>query len=502
MKHKITLLISCLFFLSKTILSAQTANPNFGNNGYVVTDFASDLDGFGAMSALPDGKIVLFGTSRISGIAFLGNSNTDGTNNCCVLAMVKYNTDGSLDGSFGVNGKIYYSIDTYQNFTPVCSVAQNDGKIVLGGYSTGLATTRAMLLRFLPDGKQDPSFGVNGITTLDSEYIYDLFLDSNSKILAVGEKSQDACIERINPNGFFDPTFGTLGVSLIDDNGSRLNIKKGRMMSDGSIICFGESSNNSFADTVVFFKFSSNGTYDSSFGIKRIVNSNYENDYDMVQFEVLPDSSLLVLTSGGYVNSNFTNFYHGRLYRIDLNGVTVPSFTNVPFPEVYKAYLKVLNNQNIFVSCTTETSDSLWNVILSPNGNLISQYAPIPAIGSFTSVFFNNYLYVGHGGEDYYVNGFLLDNTLAAGHLNELTCSLSPNPVKDYVTISLDATEDEDSQIEVYNFTGSLIDTYSKKRYEDGKQVFYENISHFASGLYFFKVKSGNGTKTVKVIKN
>lgn len=500
MKYKITFLLSCLITLSNAML-AQVVNPNFGTNGFVTTDFAYDYDSFGTMVALPDGKIMLFGTSKISGISQIGNSNADGTNNCCIMAIVKYNTDGSLDGSFGVNGKRIYSVDTYEKFDPSCSVVQPDGKVIVGGRSYHTASERGILLRFLPDGTPDPDFGVNGYIALEAKNVYDLFLDPDGKILAVGEKNLDASIERLNPNGFFDPTFGTLGLTLTDDNGFQTKARKVRVLNDGSILCFGESSNSSFSDSVVFFKLSATGAYDTTFGFKRMVNGIYENDYDMIQFEVLPDQNLLVLATGAYYTPSFS-FYNACLYKIDLNGVTVPSFTNVPMADLYKGYIKILDNQNIFMSCQMD-SGSVGNFTLTPNGGLVSQFYPIPDIGNFTASFHDNYLYIGHSNDDdYHVNGFLLDGSLSNVNFNELTCSLSPNPVKDYVTVSIDAIDGENTKIEVYSFNGSLVAVYNRANYENGRQVFYENISHFASGLYFFKIKSEKGTKTLKVIKN
>jgi uncharacterized delta-60 repeat protein len=501
MKHTITFLLFSLFVLSAITAEAQTVDPNFGTNGFAITDFASDADIFGTMANLPDGKIVLFGSSRISGIGQFGYSNTDGTNQPYVLAMVKYNSDGSLDSSFGLNGKVYYSVDTYQNFTPSCSVAQSDGKVIVGGRSNGLQAERAILLRFLPDGRLDPSFGVNGSIALEAQNIYDLFLDANNKIIAVGEKNQDGCIERLNTNGFFDPNFGTLGVTLVDDNGSRLIIRKGKALSDGSILCFGESSNNGFADNVVFLKFSTTGSYDSAFGIKRITNGQYENDYDMIQFEILPDSSMLVLTGGAYYNSNFTNFGYARFYKIDLNGVPDPSFSNPLFFETYRGFIKILNNQNILITCNTDTG-AVRNTILTPSGGLVSQSAPVSGVGSFAVTFFGNYQYIGYNDADYRINGYILDTSLSTNDLSNLTCVLSPNPVKDFVTVSIDTQTDDDSRIEVYSLTGALIKVYEPKTYENGRQIFVENLSNFASGLYFFKIKSGTRTKTVKVIKD
>src|SRR5439155_16432760 len=68
-------------------------DPTFGGSGMVTTSFGPDEDWAFDVAIQPlDHRIIAAGTSRHSG-------NMD-------FALVRYNTDGTLDGTFGSNGKV------------------------------------------------------------------------------------------------------------------------------------------------------------------------------------------------------------------------------------------------------------------------------------------------------------------------------------------------------------------------------------------------------------
>lgn len=508
MRFKIKLLGCIVFALSTNLIHAQLLNTNFGTNGAVVTDFANAVDSFCTMTTLPDGKIMLFGSSTLAGVDYFGYSytaiNSFGQPN--VLSVVKYNTDGSLDTSFGTNGKLFYHIDSYQRIVTDASycVAQNDGKVVLALTTGGLTKTRVILYRFLPNGVLDSDFGVNGTTYLESEEVYQVLLDANNNILVLGKKGLSGSVERVTPNGFADQTFGTLGITLITDNGALVYPRKAKVMNDNTILCFGETTNNSASDDVIFFKVSDNGSFDTGFGIKKITNGIYENDNYISQFEILPDSTILVLTIGGYLNSNLTAQYAGRLYKIDLNGTPITSFNGTGYLNLaykpYRGLIKILSNQNIFYNYVTD-SGGLNNITVTSTGSAVSQYFPLVNLGISASVVFDNYLYVGYGNGDFKINGFLFDANLSVSPPEALGSAVYPNPVKDFVTITVEALEGDSVQVELYNLTGVMMAVFHKKSYQDHKQVFYENLNNYASGIYFLKIKSEKGTKSVKVIK-
>jgi len=87
-----------------------------GGTGKVTTDFGTGIDECRGVEVQSDGKIVA------AGYAFNGN-NAD-------FAVVRYNSNGSLDTSFGENGKVITAIGNNNDFG-ICMAIQSDGKIFL-----------------------------------------------------------------------------------------------------------------------------------------------------------------------------------------------------------------------------------------------------------------------------------------------------------------------------------------------------------------------------------
>ena len=99
-----------------------------------------------------DGKIVAAGDSN-------NGSNSD-------FALVRYNTDGSLDTSFDSDGKVTTAIGSGTD--EAYSVAiQSDGKIVAAGYSNNGSNNDFALVRYNTDGSLDTSFDSDGKVTTD-----------------------------------------------------------------------------------------------------------------------------------------------------------------------------------------------------------------------------------------------------------------------------------------------------------------------------------------------
>ncbi len=131
-------------------LPAQAApgdlDLTFGTGGKVTTDFAGDGDLAFAVALQPDGKIVAAGRSSFD------------------FALARYNADGSLDPTFGTGGKV----TTDFGFDEAFAVAlQPDGKIVAAGYAVVGSSLDFALARYNADGSLDPTFGTDGKVTTD-----------------------------------------------------------------------------------------------------------------------------------------------------------------------------------------------------------------------------------------------------------------------------------------------------------------------------------------------
>ncbi|ESU22342.1 hypothetical protein FEDK69T_23260 [Flavobacterium enshiense DK69] len=218
-------------------------NPNgsvdnsFGTNGVVTTsigakDFAHDI------TLQADGKIVLAGAVKNSD----GEYHSD-------FAIVRYFGDGNLDTSFGTNGIKIINIDEMDEAQSV--KVQSDGKIVFSGWSSSISgqTTSFQVIRLFPNGDIDTAFGESGV--FSSPIIFNsheqlIQIQSDAKILVVGAvattSAYDVAIIRLLPNGSPDTTFGTNGVVVTTDGpetSSQANCVL--IQPDGKILIGGES---------------------------------------------------------------------------------------------------------------------------------------------------------------------------------------------------------------------------------------------------------------------
>ena len=231
-------------------------DTTFGINGKVTTDVSTGSDVANAVAIQADGKIVVAGSADVSP---KGKS----------FAVVRYNADGSLDGTFGTGGKVITSFGS-QSDEAFAVVVQADGKIVLGGhYRSATQGLDFALARYEANGTLDAGFGVNGIATTpvhvgnSRDSIYGLALQTiagEQKIIAVGGEG-DFTLSRFNANGTLDNTF-RIGQTLNAEFGTVIGAARAvHVSADNKIIVVGHA-NNDFA----LLQLKEDGTDDTTFG--------------------------------------------------------------------------------------------------------------------------------------------------------------------------------------------------------------------------------------------
>ncbi len=160
---------------SRVLLSAGALDDTFDGDGVVTTSIGNSDDLGRVIAIQADGKIVVGGESH------------NGDNND--FSVVRYNTDGSIDTSFGVDGKAI--LDFAGSRDTVNAVAiQSDGKILLAGLTQVGSYYNFAIARLDDTGILDSTFGVNGkqitaVSTLD-DYASALVIQSDGRILAGG----------------------------------------------------------------------------------------------------------------------------------------------------------------------------------------------------------------------------------------------------------------------------------------------------------------------------
>ncbi len=131
--------------------------------------------------------------------------------------------DGSLDPTFGLEGIVIEDISGQNDFANAIAI-QNDGKILVGGISNGISINDFVILRYNSDGTLDNTFGTSGVTITHVATSYnginDIYIQNDGKILAAGYASfgtyGDFAMVRYNPNGTLDESFGAEGIVITD----------------------------------------------------------------------------------------------------------------------------------------------------------------------------------------------------------------------------------------------------------------------------------------------
>ena len=203
-------------------------DPDFGRAGIVITDFAGGTDQARALAVQPDGKLVAAGFA-------LKKGNFQ-------FAVARYLPDGSLDPSFGEDGKV--TTDFSGGDDQAFGLAfQPDGRLlVAGGALTGSAAPLPLetpvtprqeaprgefaLARYLPDGTLDTSFDGDGRQTTafsGAASATALLLEPAGNIVAAGFAAEGDrfhfALARYLPNGAADPSFsgdGKLTAAVAD----------------------------------------------------------------------------------------------------------------------------------------------------------------------------------------------------------------------------------------------------------------------------------------------
>jgi uncharacterized delta-60 repeat protein len=249
-------------------------DATFGNRGRVVTSI-NDSSTANDIAIQPDGKIVVGGNTHLAGISY--------------FTLVRYNIDGSLDNTFGNAGKV---ITTLKHRSTISSITiQMDGKILAGGsvYGSGmsyLTDSGYSVVRYNANGGLDSSFGVNGITLIKMSnglgYLKKLLVKPNGKIVTAGFVNTMTfqympALVQLNTNGTLDSSFGTNGKveGYINDIEAITDMA---IANDGKIIASAQIRNSPYYGDFALMGFLQNGHLDSSFGTNGVVKTDFNNN--------------------------------------------------------------------------------------------------------------------------------------------------------------------------------------------------------------------------------
>jgi uncharacterized delta-60 repeat protein len=305
--YALTLVCGLSLFPPLALSTPGDLDTTFNGTGKVITALGSG-DNFGETVAIqPDGKILVGGYSS-AGSYF-------------IFALIRYNSDGSLDTNFNDAGYVTTEFGTV-NDNAESVVIQADGKIVLAGYTHNGSDDDFALVRYTSAGALDATFnGTGKVTTAigsDHDIAWSVALQSDGKIVAAGysknSTDNDIAVVRYDSAGALDTSFNGTGkvttpIGPGDDNGQSVAIQ-----ADGKILVAGNSYNGSKYDVAVV-RYDSAGVLDTSFNGSGKVTTTVGTGVDAGQGVAIQSDGKIVVA--GYSNSSTKSSFAVLRYNSD-----------------------------------------------------------------------------------------------------------------------------------------------------------------------------------------
>lgn len=259
----------------------------FGNGGMVIVTvydhyvlFTDALD-----TLLVGDKILIAGSGHQIGAEFGG------------AYMKRYNNNGTLDTTFGVNGSVNLALYG----TPDLAV-QSNGAIILSrtdGYGNN------SLSRYSANGILDTTFGSNGIVNT-AVNVGDVIVQNDDKLVVAGSYNRTLAVARYQADGSsLDNSFGSNGMTVIQMGPAGSGFGNVRVQADGKIVAFGYTTSrldlhgldrNFYDNNFVLARFLANGNVDTGFGHQGTTTFDYDkwDDYAM-DMAIQANGNILVI---------------------------------------------------------------------------------------------------------------------------------------------------------------------------------------------------------------
>jgi len=340
---------------------------------------------------------------------------------------------GNLDPSFGNGGRVFTTIPRpagFEFFYPNVEgvIVQTDGKILVCGrfWEDGISYWYGtFIVRYLPDGTLDPSFGTNGmVAVIGQGYPYgahaigaDMALQPDGKIVLIGTVAvaQGILVQRYTSSGQLDTAFGNNGITTVSGRafpaGTSVAIQP-----DGKIVGVGWDFDpyvKPYYDAILIFRLDANGSPDKSFGAEGTGKIFVKDGYDGATVLLPPDGKIVVVGT----LLNFVAPPALLIARYNPDGLPDSSFGTggrVTYPIDNRTYISAAALQADGKIVVSEGSQGI--VRFNSDGTLDQSFA-INGVAPFGSVFYSNVLIqsdgriVGIGSPDFSLSRFHADGS-------------------------------------------------------------------------------------------
>jgi uncharacterized delta-60 repeat protein len=259
----------------RMLLYAGALDQGFGLHGLVLDSPFNALEG-GTVSLQSDGKILLAGSANSTPYEIFADQ----------FILERYNPDGTPDSSFGTGGKVETHLAPFSVDEADSIAVQADGKILVAGGSfvPGGTTVSFAIVRYNSDGTLDPTFNGGIVLTdftdtgADGARVSSIAVQSDGKIVAAGTGGTSTgaskfALARYNADGTLDSTFGRgTGKVLTDFNFNFgltatefADVNSVTVQSDGRIVLAGSARDSGGHQAFALARYNADGSLDPDF---------------------------------------------------------------------------------------------------------------------------------------------------------------------------------------------------------------------------------------------
>ena len=394
----------------RALLATAALDPTFGTGGQVFGLFGggsvNNANEAAAVAVAGDGKIVAAGV-----ISSTGSTST--------LAVRRFNSDGSVDTTFGTNGETDLPLPANTTFVvaPRNLVIKGDGSVILAAAfflpssesSTNVSTS--FVAQLTPTGQLDANFGTNGEFTLPGTHdaLDAVALQTDGKIVAAGTRvvvdptngvgTDQLLATRLTATGALDTSFNGSGELTIAVPGATPISTAGYTVLTSPVIAkvpngqiyLGTNLRKIALKTNliqggVLTRINGDGTLDTSYGSAGtlILNPNLANTLGGIAVQT--DNKLVV---AGTINEIFGPFIGPNrpstpfLLRFNAAGAADPSFAGLPLTVastqsgVRGGFTSVVVGTDGAITAggyTTQVTGTAINPLFAPNQFLAARY--------------------------------------------------------------------------------------------------------------------------------
>lgn len=516
-----------VFFYCSSFGQAGVLDSSFSDDG-IITKFPG---GYGSTVAIQsDGKIVVGGY--------------DGTEG---FSVIRINTDGSLDNTFGGDGFSKTTVGLGYNQHAELAL-QDDGKIVIGGTCAGLdGYWHGGLARFNTDGSLDNSFNGGSVVYAFNEpqshanTAQDVVITPDQKIVTVGSTSTMGnnsvfATARFNSNGTFDNSFGINGVVLTAVGNKYAESLGAAVQQDGKIVVAGNSCVAGAPCSFALVRYNIDGSLDNTFGTGGmdtlyfgaggVIGTAY--NYDVAYAVAIQEDGKIILTGVSFLGTD--SFYTIPIARylpdgtldmsFGISGKTRISFPSYKYPYGYSIALQQDNKIVITGECSNAANQlSIFFVLRTLENGALDNSFGINGI-TYTAVDTTHSSYnmgnavaidaaqkivvAGQSYQGITVLKYLSGLNVGIFEMNSSNNPLLvyPNPIYSQATIEYELKLDDCLTISLFDPQGKIVQTFfTHQNRVKGK---YKEELHFNStlppGNYILSLSNEKSKQHIKII--